>query len=119
MEAITSTIKTSPVTPSLGLGTQQATTQVQMKVDSSPKPQQAEKPITEKDLQKAINEITSSLSGLNESIGFNYEKKLGQLYVQVTDNATGAVIREVPSKDFIKHKLAMQEMIGLLLDKQI
>ena len=118
MEAITTAVKTSTVTPPLGLGTQQAPIKAKVQAPVNPAPKQVEQPITEKEVQQAINEITSALAGSNESIGFNYEEKLGQLYVQVTDNVSGEVIRELPSKDFIKHKLAMQEMIGLLLDKQ-
>ncbi len=115
MEAITTAVKTSTVTPPLGLGIKQAPMQTRVE---TPTQQQADKPITEKDIQQAIHEISNALVGSNESIGFNYEQKLGQLYVQVTDNISGEVIREFPSKDFIKHKIAMQEMIGLLLDKQ-
>ncbi len=119
MEVIKTKTKSNTVTQPLSLGTQQApVSHVRVQAKTSPSTQHIEKPVTEKDVQKAINEITSALVGANESIGFNYENKLGQLYVQVTDNVSGEVIRELPSKDFIKHKLAMQEMIGLLLDKQ-
>ncbi|OIQ01125.1 MAG: hypothetical protein AUK35_00430 [Zetaproteobacteria bacterium CG2_30_46_52] len=85
----------------------------------NPQPQHIEKQVTKKDVEQAIQQATRELAGSNEAIGFSYEKKLGQLFVQVKDNVSGEVIREVPSKDFIKHRLAMQEMIGLLLDKQV
>jgi len=122
MDAI-SAIKSSPVTSiPLGLGTPQPQVNVQAKAEPSSQPkttaQTSEQPITENDVKKAIQEVVANLPNSHESIGFNYEEKLGQLYVQVTDSVSGDVIREVPSKDFIKHKLAMQEMIGLLLDKQ-
>jgi flagellar protein FlaG len=113
MEAISSTIQTNAVTPALSSGAVQIS---KPQVESTNKP--SEQPVSEKDVQQAINEITSSIGQTNESIGFSYEKKLGQLFVLVTDSASGEVIREVPSKDFIKHQLAMQEIIGLLLDKQ-
>jgi len=90
----------------------------------NPQPQHIEKQntakqVTKQDVEQAIQQVTRELAGSNEAIGFSYEKKLGQLFVQVKDNVSGEVIREVPSKDFIKHRLAMQEMIGLLLDKQV
>jgi len=80
----------------------------------------AEKPVQEKDVQQAINQAneTLALQGSNESIAFTYEAKLGQLYVQIKDQTTGDVVREIPSKDFIKHQIAIREMIGLLLDKK-
>jgi len=119
MEAITSTVKTSPVTPPLGLGAQSTPQQPKIKLEAAPQPQQVESPITEQELQQAITEVNTALTESNVSIGFNYEQKLGQLYVQVTDNLSGEVIRELPSKDFIEIKLAMREMIGLLLDKEV
>ena len=114
MEAITSTIQNTTVAPALSLGAVQAT-----KVQVEPTVQEPKQSISEKDVQQAISQVTSNIGKSNESIGFSYEEKLGQLFVLVTDNKSGEVIREVPSKDFIKHKLAMQEMIGLLLDKHV
>jgi flagellar protein FlaG len=113
MEAISSTIPINAVTPALSSGAVQSSKpQIESTSTSSAQP------ISVKDVQQAISEVTNSLGKANESIGFSYEKKLGQLFVLVTDSSSGEVIREVPSKDFIKHKLAMQEMIGLLLDKK-
>ncbi len=60
----------------------------------------------------------NALLNSNESISFGYEKRLGLLYVQVQDKSTGEVLREIPSKDFIRHALAMKESIGLILDKK-
>jgi len=86
-----------------------------------PQPQvQAEKPTTEQDVKRAVAQANQEMASLapTETIGFGYVEKLNQIFVQVKDSKTGEVIREIPSKDFIKHKLAMREMIGLILDKQ-
>jgi len=40
------------------------------------------------------------------------------LYVKIVDQNSGAVVREIPSKDFIRHQIALREMIGLILDKK-
>lgn len=77
-----------------------------------------ERKVSLKDVQQAIQHANASLPGSNESISFGYEEKLGQLYVQVTDKHSGAVIREIPSKEFIQHSVFMREMIGLLLDRK-
>ncbi len=114
MEVMTSTIQHVAMTPSVSVGTTPASTQQQ----TEPKQQATTTKVSEKEVQQAIAEIISNIAGVNESIGFGYEEKLGQLYVLVTDKQSSEVIREVPSKDFIKHKLAMQEMIGLLLDRK-
>ena len=85
---------------------------------TSPKDTQ-EKPITEQQVKQAVSKANAMFAGSNESVAFHYEKKLGLLYVQVTDTQSGEVIREIPSKDFINHRLAMREMVGLILDKQV
>ncbi|RLL54397.1 flagellar protein FlaG [Mariprofundus sp. EBB-1] len=78
-----------------------------------------EQKVSTQDLQKAIQQANVSSGSSGESIAFGYEEKLGQLFVTVTDKHSGEVIREIPSKDFIQHKIFMKEMVGLLLDKQV
>lgn len=82
--------------------------------------QQKESVVTEKSVQKAVNTANQMLanSGSNETISFAYEEKLNQLYVKIVDQNSGAVVREIPSKDFIRHQIALREMIGLILDKK-
>jgi len=79
----------------------------------------ADKPVLEADVKKAVDGANRALvmQGSNETISFTYEEKLNQLYVQIRDQNTGEVVREIPSKDFIRNQVAMREMIGLILDK--
>lgn len=70
------------------------------------------------DVQQAVKQANQSVQGLNQSISFGYEEKLGELVVQISDKATGEVIQQFPSKDFIQFQIHMREMVGLLLDKQ-
>ncbi|MDQ6998002.1 MAG: flagellar protein FlaG [Mariprofundus sp.] len=71
-----------------------------------------------KDVQQAVKQANISVQGSNETISFGYEEQLGQLVVQVSDKATGQLIQQLPSKDFVQFQLHMRAMIGLLLDKQ-
>jgi len=79
-----------------------------------------EQPVTEKSVQQAVNQANQMLttSGSSETISFAYEEKLNQLFVKIVDQNTGAVVREIPSKDFIRNQIALREMIGLILDKK-
>ncbi|MDX8389700.1 MAG: flagellar protein FlaG [Mariprofundaceae bacterium] len=81
---------------------------------------QTEKQPSEQEVQKAVEQATQEIASLgsSETIGFSYEKKLNLLFVQIKDLDSGEVVREVPSKDFIKHQIAVREMIGLILDKK-
>jgi len=86
-----------------------ATQQVQKTSGSQPSLQ---------DVQQAVKQANLSLHGSNEAVTFGYEQKLGELVVQVSDKATGQLIQQLPSKDFIQFQLHMRKMIGLLLDKK-
>jgi flagellar protein FlaG len=103
-----------------------STASVQQKVvpqqasDSVVNIQKKEPVVTEKSVQEAVNTANQMLAnaGSNETISFAYEEKLNQLYVKIVDQNSGAVVREIPSKDFIRHQIALREMIGLILDKK-
>ena len=83
-------------------------------------PLKKEQPVTEKIVQQAVNQANQMLaaSGSNETISFSYESKLNQLCVKIIDKNSGKIVREIPSKDFIRHQIALREMIGLILDKK-
>jgi len=76
-----------------------------------------EQQVNKEVLQKAVAAANFEFSGANEGVAFTYNEKLNQLYVQVIDQTSGKVIREVPPKEFIEHQAAMRERIGLLLSK--
>jgi len=79
-----------------------------------------QKPVTEQEVKQAVEQANREMKNLgpSETIGFGYEEKLNQIYVQIKDTKSGEVIREIPSREFIEHKIAMREMIGLILDKK-
>jgi len=84
----------------------------------SPSLEPSQKQVTEQDVQKAVQQANMEFAGMNQKIGFGYEKRLGQLYVQVLDKQTGEVVKEVPPKEFLEHQAAMKELMGLLVDRK-
>jgi len=125
MAVITPITTQAPVvsTPMVGAPVTAPTAAVQQRVvpqQSSAQNSQKEAAITEKSVQNAVNQANQMLAsvGSNETISFAYEEKLNQLYVKIVDQQSGAVVREIPSKDFIRHQIALREMIGLILDKK-
>ena len=122
MEAIRSISNNSAVAiATSGSSAPTVQAQVQPKIQLQPQavPTQPERVVSEQELKQAIQQINQSFAGSNEAVSFTYEEKLGQLFVQITDNQSGEVIREVPSKEFIQHQVAMKELVGLLLDKLV
>ena len=123
MAIINANIYTSPVLPSPNMGAAVARSGNQQQSTPSVSAEQvvqnnAEQKVSVQDVQRAVQHANAQMSGSNENISFGYEEKLGQLVVQVTDKSTGAVIRQLPSRDLIQHQIFMREMIGLFLDKQ-
>jgi len=76
--------------------------------------------LNEKAVKQIVQEGNQALKaqGANQTVSFGYEAKLGQMFVQIRDGATGSVVGEFPSRDVRASRIAMREMIGLLLDKQ-
>jgi len=113
----------SPVLSSPNMGADVARSGNQQQASPSVSAEQvvqnnAEQKVSVQDVQRAVQHANAQLAGSNENISFGYEEQLGQLVVQVTDKTSGAVIRQLPSKDFINHQIYMREMIGLFLDKK-
>ncbi len=85
--------------------------------DAAQQTQRAGQP-SEKEIRKAVRQANVDFAGANQRIGFTYEEKLGQIFVQVLDKHTGKVIKEIPPKEFIRHQVAMREFLGMLLDRK-
>jgi len=73
--------------------------------------------VSEKSVRQAVKQANIDIAGSNEQVGFVFEKRLGQLYVQILDKQSGAVVKEIPPKAFIEHAAYMKELAGILLDR--
>ena len=122
MEPVTN--RTQVTTPSPAgarpvITTSRTSSEVQTDVTQQQSGQLAQQSVSDEHVKRAVQQANQHVSsGTNESVSFNYAPEVNRLIVQVKDNSTGEVIREIPSKDFVKQQLAVREMIGLLLDKQ-
>lgn len=84
---------------------------------SHPAPAEQAK-VSEDSVRHAVEQANIEFAGSNQEVGFVYEERLGQLYVQVLDKETGTVVKEIPSRDFIEHQAFMKELAGLILDRK-
>ncbi len=73
--------------------------------------------ISEEQLSQALKQANRHF--VNEGVSFTYEKRINQMFVRITDKATGAVIREIPPRSFIEHAIAMKEMVGMFLNQKV
>ncbi|MBL1352280.1 MAG: flagellar protein FlaG [Zetaproteobacteria bacterium] len=76
--------------------------------------------MSEQAVKGVIKQANQALQSQNiqSSVSFGYEAKLGQMFVQIHDGETGSVIGEFPSKSSRALQIAMNEIVGLLLDKK-
>lgn len=70
-------------------------------------------------LNEVIESINTLLQSPHTSLKFELHEKLNDYYVQVIDDETKEVIREIPSKKMLDMHAAMKEFIGVMIDEKI
>ncbi|AUI37200.1 MULTISPECIES: flagellar protein FlaG [Geobacillus] len=76
-------------------------------------------PLSEEKLEKVVNGLNELVQPSHTSVRFELHKELNEYYVQVIDEKTHEVIREIPPKKLLDMYAAMMEFVGLLVDKKI
>jgi flagellar protein FlaG len=132
-EAISQTITTPPVQGQDGsLATQggapkSSETQSAQKtadlLSASAQAAQAEKKTQEQAQQqvteKMLRELEQDIEAIH-SVGLRFAKfeELDRTYIKVIDKTNDEVIRQIPSEEVLKLAAKLEEMIGILFDKQ-
>ena len=79
----------------------------------------SEKTYSKSDLQKEIDGLNKWLQGSQKThLKFTLHEELGEYYVQIVNEQTDEVIREIPPKKILDMVAKMYEMIGLLVDEK-
>jgi flagellar protein FlaG len=76
-------------------------------------------PNTKEKIEKAVKGMNDFLSVSNTHLKFQYHEKLKEYYVTIVDGKTDEVVKEIPSKKLLDMFAAMNEYIGLMVDKKI
>lgn len=71
------------------------------------------------DLEELIQGVNKFLLPARTHLNFVLHEKLDTYYVQVINNRTDEVIREIPPKKFLDMYARMAEMLGLIVDERI
>ncbi|QOS98069.1 flagellar protein FlaG [Brevibacterium sp. JNUCC-42] len=72
-----------------------------------------------KELQDEVAALNKFMQAKETHLKFNLHEKLGEYYVQVIDNKTDEVVREIPSKKMMDTVAQMYELIGIMVDRKI
>jgi len=71
------------------------------------------------ELEKAVNGLNKWVQQTQSThLKFYLHDKLNEYYVEVVDDQSKEVIRQIPSKKILDFTAKMQEMIGLLVDEK-
>ncbi len=77
-----------------------------------------EKPVKKPDSSRVKALIADVQSKLNNTdLHFSVHEPSGQIMVTVTEKSSGKVIREIPSSDILQLAANMDDMIGMIFDK--
>lgn len=70
------------------------------------------------ELEKSIEGLNKLMQSSNTHLNFVLHDRLNEYYVQVVNDQTQEVIREVPSKKMLDMVAEMKSMIGFLIDEK-
>lgn len=73
----------------------------------------------QKQIEDAIKKLTENLSYLNTHLNIQIDNKINTLVVKIVDNKTNQVIREIPPDYVIRIAEAINNLIGLFVDKKV
>ena len=77
------------------------------------------KKIKKEEMEEVVQGINNFLHPVNSSIKFVLHDKLDEYYVNVVDDETNEVIKEIPSKKLLDTYAAMLEFVGILVDEKV
>ncbi|WP_458411866.1 flagellar protein FlaG [Schinkia sp. CFF1] len=75
--------------------------------------------VTKENLEEVIKGMNQFLSPTNTSLKFKLHEDLQEYYVEIVDESTKEVIREIPSKKMLDMYAAMRDFLGLVVDRKI
>lgn len=80
--------------------------------------QNYEKKYSRNEMEEEVDALNKWLQSSGTHLKFTLHDKLNEYYVQVINDETNEVIREIPSKKVMDIAAKMREMIGLLVDER-
>lgn len=86
---------------------------------SEKKKDEQKKEITKDEAEHIVNGINEFLEPKYTNLSFKLHDKLDRFYVEVVDQETKKVIREIPDKELLDMYAKMTEFLGLFIDRKL
>jgi len=67
-----------------------------------------------KDIEKMLQFFET-----NNSVKFQYDKSINRIIIQVVNDKKSEVIKQIPPEDIVRFLKAFNELIGIIIDKEI
>ncbi|MBA2877267.1 flagellar protein FlaG [Anoxybacillus ayderensis] len=80
---------------------------------------QEEDRISKEKLEEIVKGMNEFLQPSHTSLKFNVHEDLKEYYVQLIDERTKEVVREIPPKKLLDMYAAMMKFVGLIVDRKI
>lgn len=80
---------------------------------------QEEERIPKEKLEEIVKGMNEFLQPSHTSLKFNVHEDLKEYYVQLIDDRTKEVVREIPPKKLLDMYAAMMKFVGLIVDRKI
>lgn len=81
--------------------------------------QEESQTIPKEKMEGVVEGLNKYLKHSNTALKFQYHEKLQEYYVTLVDENTKEVVREIPPKKMLDFYAAMNEFLGLIVDKKI
>ncbi len=78
-----------------------------------------EKELTKKEAEHVVNGMNEFLKPKFTSLKFKLHEDLDRYYIEVVDQDTEKVVREIPSKELLDMYAKMTEFLGIFIDKKL
>ncbi len=79
------------------------------------------KELSPEDLEEAIGEIQFRMDSIGSKLNFglHQHEKVDGVVIQITDKTNGDLIKQFPSEEVLQLQEKLNDLIGLLFDKQV
>lgn len=93
--------------------------QQQEKQLSAQNNKEKKKELTKEEAEHVVNGMNEFLKPKFTSLKFKLHEELERYYVEVIDQDTQKVVREIPSKELLDMYAKMTDFLGLFIDKKL
>jgi flagellar protein FlaG len=81
--------------------------------------QEAPKDIKGPDLSKLVSDAQRNIDVMHgKNLNFSVHEASGRTMISVTDETTGQIVREIPSREMLNLAVKLEEMMGLIFDEK-